>query len=190
MRRRGVWSGKRYVRCPTRADLNIQISVSAISTINTARRTTHDDKWGMNTFTFDGSWNRIKGKLKQTYAQLTDDDLVFIEGKAEELLGRIQAKLGLTEHAVVELLNDMKESAANFGEAVRDKVSEATARVGEVVGDVKAKVTEAAGEACDHARESARTLQGKAENFVTAQPLKALLSALAVGFVAGILIRR
>jgi len=144
----------------------------------------------MNTFTFDGSWNRIKGKLRQKYAQFTDDDLVFVEGKADELLGRLQAKLGLTQDALVALLNEMKESAANLGDGVRDRVSEATARVVEAVGNARTKVTEAAGEACDHARESARTLQGKAENFVTAQPLKALLSALAVGFVAGILIRR
>ena len=144
----------------------------------------------MNTFAFDGSWNKIKGKLKQRYAQFTDDDLVFVEGKAGELMGRLQSKLGLAEDAVVELLHGMKESATNFGEGVRDKVSEATARVGEVVGNAKAKVSEVAGEAYDHARESARALQGKAENFVTAQPLTALLTALAVGFVAGVLIRR
>ena len=144
----------------------------------------------MNTFAFDGSWNKIKGKLKQKYAQLTDDDLLFVEGKGEELLGRIQTKLGLTEDAAVRLLHEMKESAMSLGEDVRGKVSEAAARVGEVVGDAKEKVTEAAGEAYDHACQSARTLRGKAENFVTEQPLKALLSALAVGFLAGILIRR
>ncbi len=36
----------------------------------------------------------MKGKLKQKYAQLTDDDLMFAEGKDEELLGRLQQKLG------------------------------------------------------------------------------------------------
>jgi uncharacterized protein YjbJ (UPF0337 family) len=41
-----------------------------------------------------GSWNEVKGKLKQRYAQLTDDDLTFAEGKDEELLGRLQQKLG------------------------------------------------------------------------------------------------
>jgi uncharacterized protein YjbJ (UPF0337 family) len=41
-----------------------------------------------------GSWNEIKGKLKQKYAQLTDDDLAFGEGKTDELLGRLQQKLG------------------------------------------------------------------------------------------------
>lgn len=41
-----------------------------------------------------GSWNEIKGKLKQKYADLTDDDLLFEEGKEDELLGRLQKKLG------------------------------------------------------------------------------------------------
>ena len=41
-----------------------------------------------------GNWNEVKGKLKQKYGQLTDDDLTFAEGKHEELLGRLQQKLG------------------------------------------------------------------------------------------------
>ena len=41
-----------------------------------------------------GSWNELKGKLKQKYAQLTDDDLTFGEGKTDELLGRLQQRLG------------------------------------------------------------------------------------------------
>jgi uncharacterized protein YjbJ (UPF0337 family) len=41
-----------------------------------------------------GSWNEVKGKLKQKYGQLTDDDLAFAEGKEDELLGRLQKRLG------------------------------------------------------------------------------------------------
>ena len=44
-----------------------------------------------------GSWNEIKGKLKQKYGQLTDDDLAFAEGKEDELLGRLQKRLGRTK---------------------------------------------------------------------------------------------
>lgn len=44
-----------------------------------------------------GSWNEMKGKLKQKYAQLTDDDLTFIEGKEDEMLGRLQQRLGKTK---------------------------------------------------------------------------------------------
>ena len=51
----------------------------------------------MNKLRFKGSWNEIKGKLKQQYGNLTDDDLVFAEGKNDELLGRLQKKLGKTK---------------------------------------------------------------------------------------------
>jgi uncharacterized protein YjbJ (UPF0337 family) len=48
----------------------------------------------MTNLRFKGSWNEVKGKLKQKYGQLTDDDLAFTEGKEDELLGRLQQKLG------------------------------------------------------------------------------------------------
>ena len=41
-----------------------------------------------------GNWNQIKGKLKQQYGNLTDDDLTYVEGKEDELIGRIQKKTG------------------------------------------------------------------------------------------------
>ena len=48
----------------------------------------------MNKLQMKGSWNEIKGKLKQKYAQLTDDDLTYTEGKDDELIGKLQKKLG------------------------------------------------------------------------------------------------
>ena len=50
----------------------------------------------------NGTWNEIKGKAKAQYADLTDDDLLYEEGKDEELLGRIQQKLGKTKEEVKE----------------------------------------------------------------------------------------
>jgi uncharacterized protein YjbJ (UPF0337 family) len=55
---------------------------------------------GMTTLQLKGNWNEIKGKLKQKYAQLTDDDLTFAEGKEEELLGRLQQRLGKSKEEV------------------------------------------------------------------------------------------
>ncbi len=51
----------------------------------------------MNTVSMKGNWKEISGKLKQRYANLTDDDVLFAEGKEEELLGRLQKKLGKTK---------------------------------------------------------------------------------------------
>jgi uncharacterized protein YjbJ (UPF0337 family) len=44
-----------------------------------------------------GNWNEVKGKLKQKYGQLTDQDLMFAEGKEDELLGRLQNRLGKSQ---------------------------------------------------------------------------------------------
>ncbi len=51
----------------------------------------------MTKLQFKGSWNEVKGKLKQKYARLTDDDLTFAEGKEDELLGRLEKRLGKTK---------------------------------------------------------------------------------------------
>jgi len=48
----------------------------------------------INKLKMRGSWNEVKGKLKQKYADLTDDDLMYAEGKEEELFGRLQKRLG------------------------------------------------------------------------------------------------
>lgn len=61
----------------------------------------------MNTTEMAGKWNEQKGKLKQKFAQLTDNDLMFTEGKKDEMLGRIQIKLGKTKdelHKIIEAL--------------------------------------------------------------------------------------
>lgn len=47
-----------------------------------------------------GNWNEVKGKFKQQYADLTDDDLLYEEGKEDELLGRLQKALGKTRAEV------------------------------------------------------------------------------------------
>ena len=51
----------------------------------------------MTKLLFKGSWNEVKGKLKRRYGQLTDHDLTFAEGKDDELLGRLEKRLGKTK---------------------------------------------------------------------------------------------
>lgn len=61
----------------------------------------------MNKLQFKGSWNEIKGKLKQSYGNLTDDDLVFAEGKDDELVGRLQKKLGKSKEEVRQMIEKL-----------------------------------------------------------------------------------
>ena len=52
-----------------------------------------------------GNWNELKGKLKQKYAILTDNDLLLEDGKEDELLGRLQTKLGKTKEEIQTLIS-------------------------------------------------------------------------------------
>ena len=61
----------------------------------------------MDRLELKGKWHELKGKVKQANASLTDDDLQYEEGKDEELIGRIQTKLGKTREEVIDWLKSL-----------------------------------------------------------------------------------
>ena len=61
----------------------------------------------MNTTELKGDWEQQKGKLKQKFATLTDNDLLFAEGKKEEMLGRLQTKLGKTKEELHNIFSSL-----------------------------------------------------------------------------------
>jgi len=61
----------------------------------------------MNKLQIKGNWNLIKGKLKQKYGELSDDDLSYIEGQEEQLLGRLQKTTGKGKEALIDEINQM-----------------------------------------------------------------------------------
>lgn len=54
-----------------------------------------------------GNWKEIKGKLKQKFGMLTDSDLLFAEGKQDEMLGRLQTKLGRTKAEIHKIISEL-----------------------------------------------------------------------------------
>ena len=61
----------------------------------------------MDKLVIKGKWNEWKGKLKQEYGDLTDDDLKHEEGKDDELVGRLQQKLGKTKDQVISWIQSL-----------------------------------------------------------------------------------
>lgn len=69
----------------------------------------------MNKDTVEGNWMQIKGKVKEQWGKLTDDDLDIIAGKRDQLLGRIQERHGITKDEAEKQLNTWNErTASNF----------------------------------------------------------------------------
>jgi uncharacterized protein YjbJ (UPF0337 family) len=61
----------------------------------------------MNELIIKGNWKEMAGKLKQQFANLTDDDLLFIKGKEEELSGKLQKKLGKTKQEIKNMIEKL-----------------------------------------------------------------------------------
>ncbi len=59
------------------------------------------------TYKIKANWKVLKGKVKQEYSELTDDDLKYVEGKEDELIGRIQKKIGKTKEEVNEFIDSL-----------------------------------------------------------------------------------
>jgi len=64
----------------------------------------------MNKLEIKGDWNITKGKLKQRWAALTDDDLKYVDGMSDELLGRIQKRTGENREAIQLAINEAHAS--------------------------------------------------------------------------------
>lgn len=63
----------------------------------------------MNSTELKGNWNEQKGRLKKKFAELTDNDLLFEEGKKDEMLGELQIKLGQTKEEIYRILNSKED---------------------------------------------------------------------------------
>lgn len=64
----------------------------------------------MDKLEIKGNWNELKGNLKQEYAELTDDDLQYAEGKEDELLGKIQQRVGETKEQIIDKINSFQSN--------------------------------------------------------------------------------
>ena len=61
----------------------------------------------MNTTELKGNWEEVKGKLKQKFAILTDDDLLLAEGKKDEMMGKLQVKLGKSKEELHKIIAEL-----------------------------------------------------------------------------------
>lgn len=90
-----------------------------------------------------GNWDDIKGKLKQQYAQLTDEDLTYAEGKGDELVGKLQDKLGKGKAEITKMINDL----SGKGNDLADKAKDAADKGADAAKDAANKGADAAKDA-------------------------------------------
>ena len=116
----------------------------------------------MNQQIFEGNWNEIKGKLRQKWGELTDDDFQQIRGDAEQLIGAIQRKTGEAREAIEKYLEEISGGAVSAAATVCDYAQ--------------------------HASDQVHAGYDQAERFVRDRPGESLLVCFGLGLITGVVI--
>jgi uncharacterized protein YjbJ (UPF0337 family) len=118
-----------------------------------------------------GHWNELRGKLKEKWGKLTDDDLRSFNGNVDQLIGRIQQKTGESREAIEHFLSQIAEEGSDFVGAARERVQETASQV------------------ADEMRQGYQNLRqgyAEAEKIVQQRPGQSLAVAFGIGLLAGV----
>jgi uncharacterized protein YjbJ (UPF0337 family) len=124
-----------------------------------------------------GNWREIKGKLKQRWGALTDDELTSAEGNVERLVGMIQRKTGETRNAIEEFLDEISAEGASLARKVADHTRAYAQAAGEQVN-----------RAYEGVAESVREGYEQAEGYVQRNPVQSLAFAFGAGVLTGVIV--
>ena len=129
--------------------------------------------------TIAGNWNEAKGKVKSQWGKLTDDDLTYVEGKRDRLLGLLQQKYGMAKDKAEEQLNQFTSSSADW-------ISQAKEKVGQAVGQAREKVTETFREGKDYLQNTnLPDMASDLRQVIERNPIPSVLLGIGLGFLIG-----
>ena len=140
----------------------------------------------------EGDWKRLKGNAKEQWGRLTDDDLAAINGRREQLEGKLQERYGYAKDRIKREIDDwalgVRTSARKVAndadlaaevDAIRDDVQKLAATIGDVAKRQAGRAQDGAGE-----------VMHTAENYIRQNPLQAVAIAVGLGFLYGLFTRR
>jgi len=124
-----------------------------------------------------GSWNQIKGKLKEKWGQLSDNDLERFKGNIDQLVGHLQQKTGQTRQDIESFLADAAGAASGVMQKAKEMATEYTSKA---AGTVQ--------EQYEHASERVGEAYAAAEDMVKRKPVESLGAAFGVGVLCGVVL--
>jgi uncharacterized protein YjbJ (UPF0337 family) len=138
----------------------------------------------VNTQKLQGSWNSLRGKIKEKWSSLTDDDLQFTSGNIDQLVGKIQQKTGEARDSIEKFLNELTESGNSAASMGASAVSNAMGAVSQYAQHAGSRVREQFGSASQQAGESYDQMQ----RYVSRNPTRSLATVFGIGVGLGLLV--
>jgi len=131
----------------------------------------------INAQEIQGQWNTLRGRVKEKWGQLTDDDLTIHGGNVDQLVGKIQQKTGEGREAIERFLGELTSHGASA-------VSQAAGAVSQYAQQAGERFRDQYGQYADRAREG----YDQAQDLVRHNPGQSVAAAFAVGLVAGVVV--
>jgi len=125
----------------------------------------------------EGKWNEVKGRLKEKWGNLTDDDLVRGEGNVEQLVGVVQQKTGKGREEVERFLDEVVAGAGN-----------AYQRAAATAKDYAAEASDAMRQGYQQAASSVAAGYDQAEHTIRRNPVESVAVAFGAGLISGVLV--
>jgi len=131
----------------------------------------------INTQEIQGQWNQLRGRVKEKWGQLTDDDLQLHGGNIDQLVGKIQQRTGEGRESIERFLGDLTSNSASA-------VSQAASAVGQYAQQAGDRLRDQYGNLADQAREG----DDSAQDIVRHNPGQSVAAAFGIGVVTGLVI--
>lgn len=131
----------------------------------------------VNTQQLQGSWNKIRGQVKEKWGNLTDDDLQIQNGNMDQVVGRIQQKTGETREAVEEFLNNLTTKGSSAVSQATEAVGQYAQQAGQHLRDRYNDVAEQVGEGYE-----------QVGRMVRSNPTQSLGAAFGIGIALGLMV--
>jgi uncharacterized protein YjbJ (UPF0337 family) len=131
----------------------------------------------VNTQQLQGTWNRLRGEIKEKWANLTDEDLQLQGGNIDQVVGKIQQKTGESREVIEQFLNHLTSRSASV-------ISQTAEAAGQYVQQAGRQVRERFGDVSQQFSDGYETM----ERAVRQRPTQSVAAALGVGLVVGIMV--
>ncbi len=140
----------------------------------------------------EGDWKRLKGNAKEQWGRLTDDDLAAINGRREQLEGKLQERYGYAKDRIKREIDDWASEVRTIARKVTND-ADLSSEVDAIRGDVQklaATIGDVAKRQAGRAQDNAVDAMHTAENYIRQNPLLAVAIAAGLGFLYGLFTRR
>ena len=142
----------------------------------------------VNEQTLQGNWNEIKGKLRNKWGQLTNDDLQQAQGNTDQLIGLIQRKTGEARNSIEKFLTDLTAGGGSTVSQAAETAREYAQQAMETVQQRSQQAAEQFRQQYSTAAESVRHGYEEAESMIREKPAESAAVCFGVGMLVGVIL--